>query len=167
MPPSPEPRRFSCRSARSPAILWTVAGLIVLETAALHLLLVRRVPLAAWGLTLASLSALVWLVADDRALHRDDAVQVDGTRVRCLVGKRLDATFDRSDVREVLTPTWRDLAGTPRPFNATKPASPNVLIAFARPVRVRILGGMERSIERLALHLDAPQEFVALLSGNP
>ena len=61
MPAPPEPIPFSCRTARSPAIVWTIGALIVLETAALHLLLVRRVPLLAWGLTAASLSALVWL----------------------------------------------------------------------------------------------------------
>ena len=168
MPAPPEPVPFSCRSARSPAIVWTLGALIVLETAALHLLLVGRVPLAAWGLTAASLSALAWLWSDDRALRRADSLRVDATHLRVNVGKRLAASFERSAVRDVLTPTWRDLgAGAPRPFNATKPASPNVLIVFAAPQKVRVLGGLERAIDRLALHLDAPEEFVALLSGKP
>lgn len=170
MPERPEvrPAVFSCRSARSPAIAWTIGALIVIETAALHLLLVRRVPLAAWGLTAASLSALVWLWSDDRALRRADAVRVDGTHLHCDVGKRLAASFPRSAVREILTPTWRDLAaGATRPFNATKPASPNVLIVFAAPQKARVIGGLTRDIERLALRVDAPEQLVAILSGNP
>lgn len=158
---------FSCRSARSPAILGTFAALIVLETAAFHLLLMRRAPWTAWGLTAASLSALAWLLADDRALRREDAVIVDGTHVHLRVGRRLAASFERAAVREALVPTWKDLGGAPRPFNATKPAAPNVLIVFTAPRRMRILGGIERPIERLALHLDAPAEFIALLSGKP
>ena len=159
---------FSCRSARSPAIVWTLGALIVLETAALHLLFVRRVPLVAWSLTAASLWALVWLWSDDRALRRADAVRVDATHLRCDVGKRLAAVFPRSAVREVLTPTWRDLAGgAPRPFNATRPAPPNVLIVFDAPQKARVLGGLTRDIDRLALHVETPEKLVALLSGKP
>jgi len=163
----PEVHHFSCRSARSPAILGTLAALIVVETAALHLLLTRWAPWAAWGLTAASLSALVWLLADDRALKRNDALIVDGTHVHVNVGRRLAGSFERAAVREVRTPTWKDPGRAPRAFNATKPAAPNALIVLTAPRRMRVLGGLERPIERLALHLDAPSEFIALLSGNP
>jgi hypothetical protein len=145
----------------------TVAGILVVETAALHLLLVRWVPIVAWLLTAASVSALAWLLRDDRALRRPDAVRVDATHLHLDVGRRVRAAIPRSEVGEVLMPTWRDLAAAvPRPLNATKPASPNVLVFLKSPQRIRVLGVVERAVERIALHVDEPERLVALLSGQ-
>lgn len=146
----------------------TLAALVVVETAALHLLLSRRVPVLAWLLTASSLAVLAWIVADDRALSRQDAVRVDDTYLHLDIGRRLQARLLRADVREVLRPTWRDLGGAgPRPLNATKPAAPNVLLVLAGPRKVRIVGGIERLAERIALHVDEPEELFAILSGQP
>jgi hypothetical protein len=157
---------FSCRSARVPAITWTIAAVLVIETAALHLLLMRRVPIAAWCLTAMSLLALAWLFGDDRALRRADAVRVDAEHLHFAVGKRLRGSVPRQAVGRVLTPTWRDLAGEPHPLNATRPASPNVLVVLTSPQRVRVAGGLEREVGRIALHVDEPSRLVALLSGQ-
>lgn len=144
----------------------TIAALIVIETAALHLLLARRVPLLAWFLTAMSLLALAWLYGDDRALRRGEAVRVDAEHLHFAVGKRLRGSVPRSAVGRILTPTWRDLAGGPRPLDATKPASPNVLVVLTSPRRLRVVGGVEREVERIALHVDDPDRLIALLSGH-
>lgn len=158
---------FSCRTARVPAVMGTIAAILVIETAALHLLLSRWVPILAWLLTAGSLLALAWIVGDDRALRRSDAVRVDDGHVHFDVGRRLRASIPRADVSQALAPTWRDLgAGAPRPFNATKPAPPNVLLVLSAPHRVKVIGGVERPVDRIALHVDEPDELIRMLSGT-
>jgi hypothetical protein len=144
----------------------TIGALLVVETAALHLLLSRRAPIVAWLLTASSLLALAWIVGDDRALKRADAVRVDDGHLHLDVGKRLRATIPRSLVREARTPTWRDLGGALRPLNATRPAAPNVLLVLAAPRKVRVIGGVERPVGRIALRVDDPEKLLAALSGH-
>ena len=57
---------FTYRSARSRGVLAGISTAIVVETVALHALLVTRHPLIAWLLTSSSVSVLAWRVADWR-----------------------------------------------------------------------------------------------------
>ena len=154
---------FTSAGARSGAITAVIAMLLVVETAALHLLFRRVAPLLAWGLTAASLYALWWLVSDYITVGRV-ALRLDASTLHVHVGRRLHATIPRAAIASAIAPTWRDLgAAAPPHFNATKPATPNVLIVFAAPQPARLLGMLPKSIGRLALHLDEPAAFLAAL----
>jgi hypothetical protein len=59
---------FTMESARSLPLTGALCGVIAIETAALHLLLVSRHPWVAWSLTALSLWTAVWLLRDYRAI---------------------------------------------------------------------------------------------------
>jgi hypothetical protein len=149
--------------------VWGISAAILIETVAIHLLLVRRIPWLAWTLTALSVYAVVWLVRDYLAMG-SHALSVDGESIQLKVGRRFDLSITRSQIARVIQPTFRDLP-TPgtnqgRDFlNLTKPGAPNVLITLREPVRVRLPGGMHRQVQRLALHLDDAAAFVATLSA--
>jgi hypothetical protein len=153
---------FYMRSARSGPFLAALAMIVAVETGAFHLLLVHRFPLVAWILTASSVSLLLWLVADYAAMGRT-AVRVDPNRLVARIGRRALLTVPWGQVASAAALSWRDTAGPRGSYlNATKPATPNVLIAFREPVEARIFG-MRRPIEKLALHLDRPDGFVEAL----
>lgn len=162
-------RSFSYASARSGSLMAGIGIALVVETIALHLWLYSRHPWLAWGLTLASVGTLAWLVADYEAMGRG-AVRVEADAVHCAIGRRFDFAVERGAIASVARAGWKDIPepGTPAAadyLNLTKPAEPNVLIVLASPARVRLPGGISRNARRLGLHLDEPEAFVAALTG--
>lgn len=160
-------RDFSYASARSGSLLAGIGIALVVETVALHLWLYARHPLLAWGLTVASLGTLAWLVADYVAMGRG-VVRVDADAVRVAIGRRVDATVERQAIASVVRPGWKDIPESGMPaaadyLNLTKPAEPNVLITLVAPKRLRLAGGISRNARRLGLHLDDADGFVATL----
>lgn len=152
------------RSARSGAFLAALAMILAVETGALHVLLAARLPLVAWILTLSSVSLLLWLVADYLALGQT-VVRVTPDQLEARIGRRVVLTVPVEKVATVAQLGWRDTAGPRGSYlNATKPATPNVLVAFREPVEARVVG-MRRPIEKLALHLDQPDGFVETLKS--
>jgi hypothetical protein len=151
---------FTCRSARSAGITALLSALVLVETAVVHVLLLR-VRVVAYLVSGLSLSAIAWLVADYRAMGRV-AIRIDGDALRVQVGHRLNATIPVAAVARALAPTWQDVgASAPAFVNPTKPATPNVLLVFTAPQIVEIVGMVRRPIRRLALHLDEPDAFLS------
>ena len=158
---------FTYRSARSGSLVVGFCIVIVIETVALHLWLRVHHAFIAWALSVTSLSAVAWLVADYRAFGRG-AVRVTDGAVDLRIGRRFALELSRAEVAGVVRPTWREL---PAPgtlaasdyLNLTKPAVPNVLLTLAGPASVRLTGGLRRSVKRVGLHLDAPDEFLAAM----
>jgi len=156
---------FTSAGARSGAVMGALAMLLVVETAALHLLLWRLMPRLAWGLTALSLYALWWLVTDYIAVGRV-GLRLDATTLHVHVGRRLRATIPRAAIAAATSPTWRDIgAAAPPHLNATRPAPPNVLLVFVAPQPVRVLGMLPRTIGRLSVHLDDPAAFLKALEA--
>ena len=132
--------RFSMRSARSGPIVSVFAMVLVVETGVLHLVLAHRHPLVAWILTASSLSVLVWLVADHIALARA-SIGVEAGALSGTIGRRLRLSVPLDRIASVIRPEWRDLSNARGGYvNATKPATPNILVVFREPVEVRLLG---------------------------
>ncbi|NUQ19522.1 MAG: hypothetical protein HOQ09_01035 [Gemmatimonadaceae bacterium] len=155
------------RDARSASLAIGLGAAIVVETVVLHLWIASRHPVAAWLLTASSVSVLVWLALDYRALGRG-AVGVDGAALELAVGRRAHGRIARDAIAAATRPTWRELpvSGTPEAagyVNLTKPAQPNVLITLATPVTLRLVGGVRRAVQRIALCLDEPDAFIAAL----
>jgi hypothetical protein len=143
-----------------------IAVAIIIETVALHFLLSARHPLVAWTLTASSLFAIAWLVPDHRAMRRG-AVTVDGDVLRLVIGRRISATASLESIASGIRPTWRDL---PKSYlqsagymNLMKPSAPNVLLTFVQPIELVLMGSVKRKADRIALHLDAPDEFLAAI----
>lgn len=150
---------YSMRSARSAGFVAVIAFALLVETSALHLLLVRSHPAIAWALTSSSVGALCWLVIDYRSLGHA-VVSIGPGLVAGEIGRRLSFSADASLVRSVGRPQLMPAAGPPKGYiNATKPSAPNVLIVFRRPVPVTLLG-MSRSASQIALRLDHADVFI-------
>lgn len=147
-------------------------GLVIgIETLVLHLWLSSRHPIIAWVLTVSSLAAISWLVADYRALGRG-AVGLTDEMLDLRVGRRFAVAVPTTAVSSALRPTWRDLPnpGSPQAvgyLNLTKPAAPNVLLILSTPIEVRLPGGLRRSATSVALCLDEPEAFLAAIRPTP
>jgi hypothetical protein len=86
--------------------------------------------------------------------------------VEFTVGRRLRGVVPPSRIASVSRVGWRDVPaqGTPGYFNATKPAEPNVLVAFTGEVPLVVMGAT-RNCRVLCLHLDEPEAAVAALGA--
>ena len=154
---------FTCRRARSASITVAIGMLLVVETGGFHaLLLYLGHPLAAWTLTLLSLTALAWLISDYRAMGTA-AIHVGPERMDLRIGRRISAVVPRTALASIIAPTWRDLQPGEDYLNGTKPARPNVMLTFRDPVSVTLLGAVRRPVRRIGLHLDEPERFIAHL----
>jgi hypothetical protein len=154
---------YTMRGARFGAIFVAIGMMVIVETLALHLLLMTRHPVGAWLLTVSSLSVLVWLVSDYRAMG-DCALRVDTDTLEGRIGRRVALSVPRSQVAAAIRPEWRDVEGLGKGYlNATRPAAPNVLVSFREPTVVKVLGAGRR-FEKLGLRLDDPEGFVAAMA---
>lgn len=150
---------FSMRAAQSGGFVSVIAFAILIETSGLHLLLATTHPLIAWALTLSSLWALWWIAIDHRALAHT-MIRVDADTIAGEVGRRVAFSVPRPAIASVERPRLMPTSGPPAGYlNATKPASPNVLIVFRAPVTMRVFG-MSKQVRQLALRLDDAGGFI-------
>lgn len=157
------PDAFTYRRARSGALLAGLGMVLIVETVALDAWLARRHPYAALIVLASSLATLAWLLADYRAMG-SGAVRLGPEDLEVRIGRRFAVTVRRDQIAAAIAPTWRDLPAGARDYlNATKPATPNVLLTFQEPVPVRLPGGFSKRVHRLGLCLDEPQRFLAAL----
>lgn len=160
---------FTFRSARTGAVTAGLALAVAVETAVVHLWLATRSPAWAWSLTSLGVLSIAYLAGEYRALGRG-VVRVEPTAVRFGVAGRVGAELPRAALREARPFTWRDVpeGDAPDYLNAMAPAEPNVLLTFASPVTVRLAWGLHRRrVERVALRVDDPSAFLAILRQPP
>ena len=158
---------FTYKSARSSGLVIGVSIVIIIETFALHMLTVTKHPFVAWGLTLSSLSALWWFIADYRAMGVG-AVNTSATDIDVRIGRRASVFIPRANVANAIRPTFRDLpqagAGLSQGYvNLTKQVTPNVLLTLREPAVVSIGGIVRQPARQIGLHLDDPDAFLAEL----
>ena len=158
---------YTYRSARSGSFVVGIAIVLLAETLILHLWIVGRHPLLAWLLTISSLGAVARLVADYVEMGRG-AIRLQDDQLALDIGHRVSLRVPRARVASVIQPTWRDIpeSGTPAAsefLNLTKPATPNVLLTLREPTRVQIRGGISRTVQRIGLHVDEPEQLVTAL----
>ena len=159
---------FSYRSARSGAITAALIALIVIESVAVHVAVVSRLPVLAWALTLMGVIAALWLVRDYVAMGRG-AVRLGDDALELTIGRRFAVTVPLAAIERAATPTFRDLPtpGTTQGrdyLNLTKPSAPNVLLVLAESRRVRLIAGVHRDVRRIAFRLDDAPRFLAALA---
>ena len=157
---------FTAESARSLPLTGALCGVIAVETAAFHLLLWSWHPWIAWTLTALSLWTVVWLIGDYRAIGaRPVVLEPDALLVR--LGRRFQARVPLREISRTEAPSWRDVPpkGSPGYLKLSGPASPNVLLTFARPVEFTGPAGIRRSFTRVGLRLDQPADFLQSLEA--
>ena len=98
---------FTYRSARSGSLVAGLSLAIVVETAVLHLALAARHPWLAWTLSASSVGALLWLLADYRALGRGGIRRDAGGALDLRIGRRATARLAPGDVASAERATWR------------------------------------------------------------
>lgn len=160
-PAATDSTTFALRGARSGAVVAGLGIALVVETVALHLWLGTHHPGVAWTLTALSIITLVWMVIEYRA-SGSAAVSVHPQTLTVTVCRRATATVPRAHIAAATPATWRDIPDVPTSdyLNATALEQPNVILSFAPPVVVRLMGVRNRRVERLGLCLEEPRRFL-------
>ena len=147
-------------------LMVAVGFLVLIETTSVHLVVGHWYPVAANWLTLLSGYTVLLLVAHIHAV-RLCPLLLEPQALVVRVGFVWQVAVSRTAV--VATAIREAPAPAPDMLNAAKVllTSPNVLLTFAAPVVVAGPYGTSRTVRRLALHLDRPQELLrALASGK-
>ncbi|UOQ72134.1 hypothetical protein [Hymenobacter cellulosilyticus] len=165
---APEPgcgQRFTVhRESAFVAILGTLLLVTVAEALAVHFLVVRWSYGAAVVLLVLSLYSLIFLVGHLAAALQKPVV-VDADYVRIRVGLVWSFTVPRAAIAraELLRDPDKLPAAT---LNLAKPllTPPNVLLTCHVPITVTGIYGLRTTTCTLALYVDAPQDFVGILT---
>jgi hypothetical protein len=142
-----------------PTIMGVLLFIGVVETSAVHVLVARASPVAAWVLTGLSLYALIWILGDFQALRLVPTV-VGDTAVHVRVGLRWRVDIPRDKIRSVVPMASAEGGG----LKAVTLGIPNVGLETSEPLEARGPFGIRRRFERIALTLDDPARFVSELS---
>jgi hypothetical protein len=138
---------------------------LLIESAALHLLVRLWSPAAAGWLLVADAYALLLFIAHGHVVRLQPIV-LTTNELLIQVGFFWRVAVPRTSLaRAEQLPG--DLAASAETLNLARPllTAPNVLLTFAAPVAVIGPYGIRRSARRLALYLDQPQAFLAAVSG--
>lgn len=133
------------------------AGLIVLEAAALHILLARVTTAGAWIATASSLYGLLWILGDAHGL-RLGRIRVEPDELVIEIARRWAVVVPRRAITAVRRVTEVAEGAVDLAIEA-----PTVELELAAPVTVRGPFGIERTGARLALTIDDAAGFAAAL----
>jgi hypothetical protein len=139
------------------AIMCVVTLILLVETTALHLLLLRWSALAAWIFTGLSLYSLLWLIGDYHAIRLHPIV-LDETHLHLRIGMRWRATIPLNDIAEIQNPSRRE-KNTTDCVSLALFGSPRLVMALRQPVKIKGLFGIQKETRRLALTIDDEKRF--------
>lgn len=145
------------------AILWAFSMVIAVEALALHFLVQRWSPTAAWILTGTSIYTLVWLVGDYRAIVIWPILLKNGV-LEARVGLRWHMQIPLSAIRSVGEfPRGERRAETLR---AVIFGEPQLLLELDHPLEAEGPFGIRRRTARVGLSVDEPERFVRALNAS-
>jgi hypothetical protein len=145
------------------AVVGVIAFLVLVETSALHFVLVPHSRLAAWIATGSSLYALAWIAGDYHALRLGGLVLGD-TALALRFGLRWRAEIPWTLVTQVAAtdaPGGGAFAAKDGDLLSCRVLRVDVLLTLREPVVAYGPFGLRRSVCRIALAVDAPERFVA------
>lgn len=157
----PDDVAFSALSARSKPLVIGASIVIVVESLAVHMLIVRRYPWLAVLLWLTNAFTIWWLVSDYRIVEsRPTVLRRDHAVVG--IGKRLRGAIPYTMMEAVLQPTWQERPGptTPEYVRLSGMGDPNVLLRLREPFSFIGPMGVRKSGRLIGLKLDDPDGFV-------
>ena len=156
-PPEDE-RSFTVyrESAYVPLIIGGMIA-VVIETAAVHLLVRLWSPLAAWILTGLSVYAAIWLIGDFHAVRLRPVLVGDG-RLELRLGLRWTASIPIESIRSVAAAP-SDEARPDEYLKAVLLGAPNRRIELSEPVRADGAYGYTRRVRTIDLQIDDAARF--------
>jgi len=132
--------------------------LVIVESAATHLVLAMWSPVVAWLASASSAYALLWLIADAQAI-RLYPVAVDGDVLRVRLGIRWRATIRLASIASI-----EPVRAVPAGALDLALLEPTVLVTLREPVELRGLLGRRRRGDRIALTIDDPQALIVAVA---
>lgn len=151
---------FSCARSSGYSLFGTLLIFgMVFEGIPLHLLVMHYSRPIAWTLTALDLYGLIWATAILRANHLR-SIQLDGETLRIRIGLIWEIDVPRRTIAKVRPYTPADRPDLKAVFLNT----PKLLIEFNEPVQAIGLYGNRRSVTKLALSVDSPDDFCTALN---
>jgi hypothetical protein len=141
------------------AILGVVAFLVLVETTALHVVLVPHAPWAAWIATASSLYALAWLAGDYHAL-RLGGLELGATALAIRFGLRWRASVPWTAIESVVV-TEAPVERRARDVLDCRVLRTDVRLRLRSEVVAHGPFGLRRRVREIALAVDAPERFAA------
>lgn len=161
-PLSPRDRAFTYhRTSLYLAIFFALLVLIGLETLALHLLIQRWSPLAAWIMTGLSIYSVFWVIGDWNAI-RLHPILLSDTVVYLRSGLRWKVTLPLTDIVAIDKPQRADAKASDY-LSFALAGPPQLVLVLKEAVRVQGLFGMTKEVRRIGLFLDDVVAFRAEL----
>lgn len=164
-PRAPAPRDAALRfyPQRSAMLIATLAVVLVIETAGMHLLISLWSATAAWILTGLSAYTLLWVVGDYRAIARRPTIlSRDSLLIR--VGLRFSGEVPLAMIEAARPANWRDACRPPpKHVNLAAPATPNLLITFRAPIAARRFFGIQSTVHGVLMAVDQPDRMIERL----
>ncbi|HTR54964.1 MAG TPA: hypothetical protein VMJ10_29965 [Kofleriaceae bacterium] len=156
--PRRDARTFTVHRANGwPLYAGVLVALTLVETPVVHVALVGfGHPTAAWIATALSLYGAIWFVGDALAL-RHGGVVVGADAIELRVGVRWRGRIARAAIARVERTT------TAENSLDVSILTPNVILHLREPVTLHGLLGRRRTSCRIALSIDEPDRFIALL----
>jgi len=158
---------FTSLGARSKSLVWGISIVLVVESVALHALLLKRWPWFSAVLVAFNAYTIWWLARGYRAVAElPTLVKESGVVLR--VGHRALAEVPYGVIARLSRPSWQEIPGvqTPGYLKLSGSDDPNVLIHFTEPVWFRMMFGIRKSAQIVGLRLDAADGFVQVVSGR-
>lgn len=147
------------------AVLFALGMAMVAELAAVHVLLMRWSPLAAWIHVGLSLYGMLWLVGDFRALSARP-VRWTGDGLELRVGLRWSLEIPQDEIRSLTRRRPADpLPEGPDHLTARVLGDPNFLLELHHPVEARGLYGLRKRVRTVAFRVDRAGDFAARAAG--
>lgn len=158
--PRRDPNVFTSHRTNGWALIaGTFIGLTLVETPLVHVVLVRfGHPTIAWIATGASLYSVAWLIGDLHALrHGGLVVTPDALELR--LGVRWQGTIPRAEILSITR-----CHEAPSKHVDFSILGANVLVTLRNPLEIRGLFGRRRVVDSLALSVDEPERFEAVIA---
>lgn len=140
-------------------MMWVFFGLVVIETAIVHLLVALWSPGAALLLSVFGVSALIWLILFIRSLS-SRPVWIGEGRLIWPCGMLRTVVVPLDQVAGIRADWDGILVKARDTFNGALIAYPNIMVDLRAPVHIG-----RREIARLAHKLDDAEAFAAALAG--
>ncbi len=158
----PGPREFVWEGAEDRSVLVFGMGIAILaETLGLHLWLQQSHPMIAWVITLTDLYAILWLIADMRALHLS-GLRVTHRSIDLRFGFRWSVSIPIERVQSI------ELIQDDRRVGDLRCAStgiPDLLIRLDQPMVVDGFYGIRKRVGTIALRIGDRERFRSLVVG--
>jgi hypothetical protein len=148
------------RRSEWPTILACIIVLLVAESIALHLFVMRWSMTAAWVVTFFDVYGIVWLSGDYQALRlRRTTIENDALVLR--YGIRWDVTVDFANIASIETVNSESQWKRKGVLKVAILDEPRLLVTLREPMVAHGLAGITKTISAIALLPDDPESFEA------